>query len=155
MYCHYWSKKLQTNSKIECSDEVCEIVAKLTDGFSFAYMKELFVQALLAIMSGHADVEEDEVDAAVVEKAAEETKVVTDSTKLAQDGASTGADGEDKAAGEKVKATGKPECKVPTVDIPEHLKSNSFLRIMQKQAVALVKDMDNTSDESGSKPEVS
>ncbi|KAL9095847.1 MAG: hypothetical protein Q9165_001844 [Trypethelium subeluteriae] len=57
-YCHYWQGKLADNPEIEFPDKLCTAIAKITDKFSFAYMQEAFVAALLAIAAG-----EDEEDA--------------------------------------------------------------------------------------------
>lgn len=48
-YCKYWQGKLRSNKEIEFPDEICEEAAKLTGGFSFAYIQEAFVSALLEI----------------------------------------------------------------------------------------------------------
>jgi len=48
-YCHFWQKKLQANEDIVFPDKLCEAIAKITDKFSFAYIQEAFVAALLAI----------------------------------------------------------------------------------------------------------
>ncbi|TQV96197.1 hypothetical protein V2A60_003364 [Cordyceps javanica] len=48
-YCHFWQSKLASNKSIEFPDKLCEAIAKITDNFSFAYMQEAFVAALLAI----------------------------------------------------------------------------------------------------------
>ncbi|KAJ9608857.1 hypothetical protein H2200_006628 [Cladophialophora chaetospira] len=48
-YCHYWQKKLSDNKEIGFPDEICEATAKITDAFSFAYIQEAFVSALLEI----------------------------------------------------------------------------------------------------------
>ncbi|KAK1975733.1 ATPase [Colletotrichum cereale] len=48
-YCHFWQKKLRTNKEIDFPDKLCEAIAKITDKFSFAYIQEAFVAALLAI----------------------------------------------------------------------------------------------------------
>lgn len=48
-YCHYWQTKLKDNKDIEFPDEICDAAAKITDGFSFAYIQEAFVTALLDI----------------------------------------------------------------------------------------------------------
>jgi len=48
-YCQYWQGKLKGNKDIEFPDEICEATAKITDGFSFAYIQEAFVSALLSI----------------------------------------------------------------------------------------------------------
>jgi hypothetical protein len=49
LYAHFWQKKLASNKDIEFPDEMCVAVAEITDKFSFAYIQEAFVAALLAI----------------------------------------------------------------------------------------------------------
>ncbi|KAK5147836.1 hypothetical protein LTR32_000762 [Rachicladosporium monterosium] len=159
LYCEYWRKKLSKRSDLGITDEVCEIVANVTDGFSFAYMKELFVQALLAIVGGR-DEDEDMTDASA-SAAADSVKAVEGSAKLAKDGETTESTADatsGDSATEKTEKDSKPArqpCKVPEVEIPEHLQSNAFLRVLRKQIVALVKDMDNTDDETATpKPKI-
>ncbi|KAF2814767.1 P-loop containing nucleoside triphosphate hydrolase protein [Mytilinidion resinicola] len=48
-YCHYWQGKLSDNDDLDFPDKLCTAIAKITDKFSFAYMQEAFVAALLAI----------------------------------------------------------------------------------------------------------
>lgn len=48
-YCHYWQGKLSDNEDIDFPDKLCTAIAKITDKFSFAYMQEGFIAALLAI----------------------------------------------------------------------------------------------------------
>ncbi|KAH0492646.1 hypothetical protein TgHK011_007591 [Trichoderma gracile] len=48
-YAHFWQKKLLDNKAIGFPDKLCAAIADITDGFSFAYMQEAFVAALLAI----------------------------------------------------------------------------------------------------------
>lgn len=48
-YCHFWQRKLKDNKDVDFPDKLCEAVAGITDGFSFAYMQEAFVAALLVI----------------------------------------------------------------------------------------------------------
>jgi hypothetical protein len=47
-YCEYWRAKLST-SKVNFDPEMTEIIARMTEGFSYAYLKELFVQSLLIV----------------------------------------------------------------------------------------------------------
>jgi len=49
-YSEYWRKKLRSNKKVEFPKEMSARIADITDLFSFAYMKEAFVAALLAIV---------------------------------------------------------------------------------------------------------
>lgn len=67
-YAKFWQRKLKDNEEVEFPDRMCGAVAKITDGFSFAYMQEAFVAALLAIAaardedSGDEEHKEDEKD---------------------------------------------------------------------------------------------
>lgn len=63
-YCKFWQKKLADNKDIEFPDELCKAIADITHDFSFAYIQEAFVAALLVIARGakgkeDCDVEED------------------------------------------------------------------------------------------------
>jgi transitional endoplasmic reticulum ATPase len=55
LYCAYWQQKLRSNEDIDFTDEICEAVAEATESFTFAYLKELFVQTLLMHITGHED----------------------------------------------------------------------------------------------------
>ncbi|KAM3509123.1 hypothetical protein MY11210_006462 [Beauveria gryllotalpidicola] len=48
-YCHFWQSKLANNKSIEFPDKLSEAIAEMTNDFSFAYLQEAFVAALLAI----------------------------------------------------------------------------------------------------------
>lgn len=50
-YCDYWRHKLSKNKKVDFPEEMSERIAEITDDFSFAYMKEAFVAALLVIVA--------------------------------------------------------------------------------------------------------
>ncbi|KAF2158619.1 hypothetical protein M409DRAFT_71559 [Zasmidium cellare ATCC 36951] len=131
LYCEYWRKKLQKNSNVEFHEDISKVIAQLTEGFSFAYLKELFVQTLLALVGGRADVEDDDDDA------------VEGSARLVKEGESL--ESTEEKTGEK---ESPPSNKMPEVEIPDHLKENSLMRILHKQTKALWREMDNTdSDE--------
>lgn len=49
-YCEYWRLKLQENDDLIFDPQVSEIIATLTDGFSFAYLKELLTQSLFLML---------------------------------------------------------------------------------------------------------
>lgn len=49
LYVLYWKKKLENNHDIDFSDELVDEIAKLTNKFSFAYLKEAFVSALVIL----------------------------------------------------------------------------------------------------------
>jgi transitional endoplasmic reticulum ATPase len=50
-YCEYWRHKLRNNKKVEFPPAMSARVADITSNFSFAYMKEAFVAALLVIVA--------------------------------------------------------------------------------------------------------
>lgn len=50
-YCEYWRHKLRNNKEVEFLPAMSARVADITGGFSFAYMKEAFVAALLVIVA--------------------------------------------------------------------------------------------------------
>jgi len=53
-YCEFWQDKLKKggNEDVKFPDELCLAIAKITDGFSFAYIQEAFVAALVEIAAG-------------------------------------------------------------------------------------------------------
>ncbi|PQE25727.1 P-loop containing nucleoside triphosphate hydrolase protein [Rutstroemia sp. NJR-2017a BBW] len=50
-YARYWREKLRGNKRVEFPEVMMGRVADITGGFSFAYMKEAFVAALLVIVA--------------------------------------------------------------------------------------------------------
>jgi len=86
LYCEYWQQKLQSNEDIDFADEICQAVAEATEGFTFAYLKELFVQTLLMHITGH---EGDNDELASGDQSTPETK----GTDGADDSVSTILDG--------------------------------------------------------------
>ncbi|KAF8969457.1 P-loop containing nucleoside triphosphate hydrolase protein [Flammula alnicola] len=50
LYAQYWQNKLQSNKEIEFPDRLVNKVARLTDRFSFAYLKEAFVSTLVTFV---------------------------------------------------------------------------------------------------------
>ena len=48
-YCHFWQRKLSDNKDIDFPDKLCRAIADITNDFSFAYIQEAFVAALLII----------------------------------------------------------------------------------------------------------
>ena len=49
-YCEYWRSKLSNNKAIEFPPKLSEAIAEVTEGFSFAYLKETFITSLLMIV---------------------------------------------------------------------------------------------------------
>jgi hypothetical protein len=52
----FWQSKLKDNKDLDFPDKLCPAVAKITNGFSFAYLQEAMVASLLAIARGGKDV---------------------------------------------------------------------------------------------------
>ncbi|KIJ70138.1 hypothetical protein HYDPIDRAFT_104807 [Hydnomerulius pinastri MD-312] len=59
LYAKYWQDKLKDNSEISFPDSLVEEVADITQGFSFAYLKEAFVSTLVLITNASDDEEVD------------------------------------------------------------------------------------------------
>jgi transitional endoplasmic reticulum ATPase len=62
-YCEFWQDKLKKggNEDVKFPDELCLAIAKITDGFSFAYIQEAFVAALIEIAAGGESVADGEI----------------------------------------------------------------------------------------------
>jgi SpoVK/Ycf46/Vps4 family AAA+-type ATPase len=50
-YAEYWRHKIRNNKKVDFPQQMSSRVADITNDFSFAYMKEAFVAALLVIVA--------------------------------------------------------------------------------------------------------
>ncbi|KAM0279549.1 hypothetical protein ACHAQH_004504 [Verticillium albo-atrum] len=57
-YCRFWQAKLKSNKDIDFPDRLCRAIAEITDKFSFAYIQEAFVAALLALARKGSEGEE-------------------------------------------------------------------------------------------------
>ena len=64
LYCDYWREKLQSNDSIEFPKKLCPAMARVTPGFSFAFLQECFVATLLALVhqDGKASITDDDDD---------------------------------------------------------------------------------------------
>ncbi|KAI9738914.1 MAG: hypothetical protein M1818_005227 [Claussenomyces sp. TS43310] len=60
LYCRYWHQKLRHNDKVVFPNALCAMIADITDGFSFAYMKEAFIAALLVIVARNTGGDDDD-----------------------------------------------------------------------------------------------
>jgi len=149
-YCEFWRRKIETlPRKVDFPADLCPIIAKWTEGFSFAYMKELFMSAMVLLVTGtHEENEyEDVLEDAECGSDACSTVVVSHST--AGEGNDAEKTGNDTEAGgvdtEKKLEEGKKQPKVlPEVDIADSLQGNLLLAILRSQVKALLADMDDT-----------
>lgn len=168
LYADYWRNKLLAkNQSIEFPEELCGIVAQLTDGFSFAYLKELFVMALLSLVRGSKGddfeiVEAEEADSAPEDTATEsttpevvdkESEICTCASKCDKCGKPVlSSDPNDAAAACEANST-KPETGknkrlvIPSVDVPDHLADNLLLKVIKHQIRVLHAEMDSTKTE--------
>ncbi|KAJ7044521.1 P-loop containing nucleoside triphosphate hydrolase protein [Mycena alexandri] len=55
LYAQYWQNKLKPNEEIEFPDALVNEIAEQTDKFSFAYLKEVFVSALVTLAGWEGD----------------------------------------------------------------------------------------------------
>jgi transitional endoplasmic reticulum ATPase len=162
LYCQFWRAKLLKSEMVDFNEEICGIVAKLTEGFSFAYLKELFVIVLLTIVRGGTGEEQEEA-AEQEAKAAKDVVISTDSEEgnsidghvVVEHADAKAEDSELVSETETVDAnnTAKaPAAKkkiMPQVEVPEALQSNVLLKVLKMQVKNLLDEMDNTSDEDG------
>jgi transitional endoplasmic reticulum ATPase len=61
-YCRYWRQKYIELDEVDFLDEICAVVAKATNGFTFAYLKEMFISSLLLLVRSATDGLEDVID---------------------------------------------------------------------------------------------
>jgi transitional endoplasmic reticulum ATPase len=143
-YVDYWRTKLDKNTSIHFEEDIIPIVATLTDGFSYAYLKELFVMTLLIVARGGKGLEEPADNGWDVISEGSTPAEKTDSNSTSED-EKVGEEG----VNEQDLAPPKKRKEVPAVDIPEHLRENVFLRVIHQQVRVLIHEMDNSEDDDG------
>ena len=169
LYTEYWRKKLLKNNTVEFPEELCSVIAQLSEGFSFAYLKELFVMALLSLVRGFKGDDFEIVDSAEADStptSSATTAANEKKEKKKEDEFCTckptchdcfkplpSTSNDNQEAKKKDEATeAKEEVKknrmaMPTVEIPEELKDNLLLKVVKHQIAVLHADMDNEKDE--------
>jgi transitional endoplasmic reticulum ATPase len=170
-YAQYWRTKLLKNETVEFPEEVSGIIAQLTEGFSFAYMKELFVMALLSLARGFKGddfeiVDKDEAasadghndqDPACSKQQDQQPELCTCATKCAQCNkplptpAQSETDKKKDEASEASSEASKNKMVMPNVEIPDHLAENVLVRVVKHQIRILHAEMDNSKDGEGKK----
>jgi len=149
-YCRFWRDKLIGADMVDFPEELCPVIAQLTDGFSFAYLKELFVIVLLTIARSKSD-----------EKTAMEMGVAENSTVSSEDGYSTDGhvivdrDGTTAVSttafqssvqqSANIASTQKKEV-LPHIELNETLKHSVLLKVVVEQVSVLFLEMDNTKE---------
>ncbi|KAF1943577.1 P-loop containing nucleoside triphosphate hydrolase protein [Clathrospora elynae] len=177
LYAQYWRNKLVENGTVEFPEELAVVVAQLTEGFSFAYLKELFVMTLLGLVRGFKDDDSQIVDkeeaASADDKSADMTAISTEAdeketnkdsevctcaTKCStcnkplppppsSSSSSTETQKKQEEDAEATKEAKKNKMVMPTVDIPEHLADNLLLKVIKHQIRILHSEMDNTKED--------
>lgn len=154
-YCRFWRGKLDGNNMVEFGEELCPVIAGMTEGFSFAYLKELFVSALLTITGGGTGGE----DVGVVERDVKEKEDASVSTSSddpviveKEDDTRAGAEGDDNSGSANAKPTeeaSENKREVTEIEIPTHLRDNVLLKVIRSEIRTLLNEMDNTKDKGG------
>jgi transitional endoplasmic reticulum ATPase len=153
-YCRYWSRKFTDSASVDFPDEICQVIATLTEGFSFAYLKELFVASLLELARTATGGETEEVSTASDKVAVTSSNIsVTDSIMIEHpEHKSETNDGEKpQIVGETARAAESPATEMrkkemPLVHVPENVRDNRLLGIATKHARMLLEEMDSTEE---------
>ncbi|KLU91277.1 hypothetical protein MAPG_09798 [Magnaporthiopsis poae ATCC 64411] len=135
-YARYWRKNFEGSEDVDFPEEACDIIAQITEGYSFAYMKELFISSLMDLARGGTGEDTEDTEEAAAAKTAEKPHAVP----AAEQGVSVGEGGG--VLKDVVTTTNK---RMPEITVPEFLRDNKFLRIVRKQAKLLLSEIDNAS----------
>jgi SpoVK/Ycf46/Vps4 family AAA+-type ATPase len=159
-YAAYWRQKLeQTGSgRVDFPEGVGGVVAALTEGFSFAYLKELFVMALLTIARGGVgeDLDGEEIgeeienqETSAVEHCnpwvEEKKEEKPEETTCVSCKALTKLIAKDAEKQQEKKEPKKHT--MPQVEIPQELRDIILLKVIKHQIKILLLEMDNTADD--------
>lgn len=154
-YVEFWKGKLGGDGEdmVDFGEDVCLLVAKMTEGFSFAYLKELFIVTLLGIArsatgagdDGAEEEEESENDTTASTSTSTDDGVVVEKDDSMEGILRNPQPTSDTEAAHSVKQS-EPRKTLSNVDIPAHLKDNVFLKALVAQAKMLVEEMDNTDE---------
>jgi transitional endoplasmic reticulum ATPase len=139
-YCEYWRRKLEKKNNIDFPGEICPFIAALTEGFSFAYLKELFVATLPIVARGQCAEDTESESWEDVQDAAIDTSSTTMKNEEHEKEAYKNDEGGEKVVEEMLKPA---KISRPVVTIPKNLEVNPFLKICQKQTKILFDEMDN------------
>ncbi|TGO63792.1 hypothetical protein BOTNAR_0096g00280 [Botryotinia narcissicola] len=153
-YVEFWRVKLGKDGgdMVDFGEELCSLVAKMTEGFSFAYLKELFIVTLLSIARGARGAGD---DGAGVEEEESESYTTASTSTPTDDGVVVEKDDsmenvlhntQPSTDTEEIAERTKHQKTLPKVDIPQHLTDNIFLKALLVQAKMLVEEMDNTDE---------
>ncbi|KAL7920586.1 P-loop containing nucleoside triphosphate hydrolase protein [Trichoderma austrokoningii] len=145
-YCRYWRDKFNESDTVDFPDVICPIIAQLTEEYSFAYLKELFVTSLLLLARCGAEELKEVKDTASSyfgkdsnsQSSAEVPMSITAVSGDLKEGAAEAKTSE--------KETQQPTKRIlPEVNIPESLHDNILLNIIILQTRSLLEEMDHAS----------
>jgi transitional endoplasmic reticulum ATPase len=155
-YCAYWGKKLEGKENVKVTELMARALAGFTEGFSFAYLKELFLASLVAVAT-KTEVEQaaGEVVEEEAESASSDSTVVVEKADTVMEGDAEVGEGADKTKVEaETPAVEKKEEKEKVVvkpisedEIPEELRNSIFLRVLCQQITSLRREMDDKGNE--------
>ncbi|KAF2755318.1 proteasome-activating nucleotidase [Pseudovirgaria hyperparasitica] len=133
-YARYWQKKLERNPRVDFPEGACGVIASLTDGFSFAYLKELFVAVLLVIARGGTG------EGKIPDTVSPNSNVLVNETK---EGEQESPANEAVELDEKQEAARLRRQAFSSVSIPEELQNSILVKVMRQQIYTLLEEMDN------------
>jgi len=150
-YCRYWCQKFVESKSVDFPESICPVIAKMTEGFSFAYLKELFITSLLTLARGtpDEDIEKESVHGAFQSdntSAAGSDAVVVESEDTPKDTETAEAAEAAKAAAAAATALEAQKASKlrRLVEIPKEFDDIVLLRIVKKNVIMLLGEMDNT-----------
>jgi len=154
-YAQYWRGKFKgsNNSKsgnIDFPEALCPLIAKITEGFSFAYMKELFIASLLTFARGGGGTKsslEKDISGDSPSPPSSAASEVSEPVIVAED-AETGSTEIEEGSSPKLadKKEVAKKVRIPRVEIPDDLKDNALVRIILGQATILLCEMASTDE---------
>ncbi|KAJ4386241.1 hypothetical protein N0V93_009134 [Gnomoniopsis smithogilvyi] len=142
LYCQYWHQKLLNHPLVTFPEDMCFSIAKFTDGFSFAYLKELFISSLLIVARGATSEDAASEQSAPSDHSSTIDTVLVEAPTEEEIGKERDSRKFDKVI--KVTASRKPQIRraIPKVEIPEELQGNTLLSVILAQAQILLNEMD-------------
>jgi transitional endoplasmic reticulum ATPase len=150
-YCRYWRQKFCESDMVDFPDEICPIIAQLTEEYSFAYLKELFVTSLLLLARG--DLEEPNEAKNTSNNSISKDTTPQSSSVVPEKPTTVNDNMKEDATGAKSseKETQPAKRTVPEVEIPQSLQGNLLLNIIMLQAKLLLEEMDHASSDATQK----
>ncbi|KAL2059993.1 hypothetical protein VTL71DRAFT_9815 [Oculimacula yallundae] len=141
-YCQFWRMKLIESNLVDFHEDLCVLIAKMTEGFSFAYLKELFVIVLLTVARGGM-VEDKDAQSEDAKSTTDSEPVIVDHEAAPVDEHASSNFNKKVEAQEKDKHASKHGNNLPEVEIPEHLRDNLLLKVLKAQLTILLDEMEN------------